>query len=122
MARRLRFFSSQLSTYNTSHPNRPIPIRSLEDTPSIGITGTSSTAHILILNSKMISIGPRAQQMRDELDQTLTEHEKRLIGMNEAFSTLRERERELIEAREVLRSTRGFFERVRLFPLCQNVI
>jgi V-type H+-transporting ATPase subunit a len=95
MARRLRFFSTQLSKANSANPGHPIPIRSLEDSPNISITG------------------PRAQQMRDDLDSTLTEHEERLIQMNESYSTLRERERELLEAREVLRSTRGFFEKVK---------
>jgi V-type H+-transporting ATPase subunit a len=94
MARRIRFFSSQLSKANTSNPAHPIPIRSLDDTPAISITG------------------PRAQQMRDELDTSLAEHEERLLQMNESYSTLRERERELLEAREVLRSTKGFFEKV----------
>ncbi|CAG7846815.1 V-type proton ATPase subunit a Short=V-ATPase a subunit; AltName: Full=Vacuolar ATPase 98 kDa subunit; AltName: Full=Vacuolar proton pump a subunit; AltName: Full=Vacuolar proton translocating ATPase subunit a [Serendipita indica DSM 11827] len=93
MARRIRFFSSQLSKANANNPNHAIPIRSLDDTPPIAITG------------------PRAQQMRDDLDTTLTEHEKRLVEMNESYSNLRERERELVEAREVLRSTKGFFER-----------
>jgi hypothetical protein len=51
--------------------------------------------------------------MRDDLDHTLTEHEGRLHQMNESYSTLRERERELLEAREVLRSTKGFFEKVK---------
>lgn len=99
MARRLRFFSTQLSKANSTNPGRPIPIRSLEDSPPISITG------------------PRAQQMRDDLDSTLAEHEERLIQMNESYSTLRERERELLEAREVLRSTKGFFEKVRAFTL-----
>ncbi|KIM30944.1 hypothetical protein M408DRAFT_327857 [Serendipita vermifera MAFF 305830] len=93
MARRLRFFSTQISKANTTNPGHPIPIRSLEDSPAISITG------------------PRAQQMRDDLDNTLTEHEERLVQMNESYSTLRERERELLEAREVLRSTKGFFEK-----------
>ncbi|KAG8758836.1 H(+)-transporting V0 sector ATPase subunit a [Serendipita sp. 396] len=98
MARRIRFFSTQLAKANASHPDHPIPIRSLEDTPIISITG------------------PRAQTMRDDLDSTLTQHEERLAQMNESYSTLRERERELLEAKEVLRSTKGFFERAASIP------
>lgn len=94
MARRLRFFSSQIATYNNSHSLHPIPTPPMEEMGLFEI------------------MGPRFPQKLDELDATLKEHEERLAQMNESFGTLREREKELIEAREVLRSTKGFFETV----------
>lgn len=90
MARRLRYFRNQIQNNQTS-----IPIIPLDSSPPINITG------------------PRAQQMRDDLDSTLAEHEERLSQMNESYATLRERERELIEAREVLREAKGFFDKAR---------
>ena len=61
----------------------------------------------------MVTVGPRVQQTIDELDIKLTEHEKRLNQMNDSYSSLSERLRELIEARHVLRETAVFFNKVR---------
>lgn len=86
MARRVRFFESQLETAS-------IPTRPLEDSAPI------------------ISVGPRAAQTFDELEVTLKEHEDRLVQMNESYATLNTRSRELHEARHVLRETAVFFEK-----------
>ncbi|RDB24228.1 V-type proton ATPase subunit a [Hypsizygus marmoreus] len=88
MARRVRFFSTQIQKEKDV-----IPIRPLYD------------------SAPLITVGPRAAQTIDELDVTLAEHESRLIKMNESYQTLSERTRELVEARHVLRETAVFFER-----------
>jgi V-type ATPase 116kDa subunit family len=87
MARRVRFFAAQIQKNN-------IPVRPLFD--SVPLT----------------TVGPRVQQIRDELDVKLTEHETRVLQMNESYETLSTRRRELIEARHVLRETSVFFDRV----------
>lgn len=88
MARRVRFFHSQIEKEGT------IPIRPLHDTVPL------------------LTIGPNAAQMLDELDVKLTEHESRLIQMNESYQMLSTRARELQEARHVLRETAQFFAKV----------
>jgi V-type H+-transporting ATPase subunit a len=87
MARRVRFFAAQVQKNN-------IPVRPLFDSVPLTITG------------------PRVQQIRDELDVKLSEHETRVLQMNESYETLSARRRELIEARHVLRETSVFFDRV----------
>jgi V-type H+-transporting ATPase subunit a len=93
MARRVRFFSTQIEKEKEKNA---IPIRPLHD------------------SAPLITVGPRAAQTIDELDVTLAEHESRLLQMNKSYQTLSERTRELIEARHVLRETAVFFERVRI--------
>jgi hypothetical protein len=87
MARRVRFFAAQIQKNN-------MPIRPLFDSAPLTI------------------VGPRVQQIRDELDVKLSEHETRVLQMNESYETLSARRRELIEARHVLRETSVFFNRV----------
>jgi vacuolar-type H+-ATPase subunit I/STV1 len=91
MARRVRFFSTQIDKEKDV-----IPIRPLYD------------------SAPLITVGPRAAQTIDELDVTLAEHESRLSQMNESYQTMSERTRELVEARHVLRETAVFFNKVRL--------
>jgi V-type H+-transporting ATPase subunit a len=91
MARRVRFFATQIER----EPD-PIPIRPLYD------------------SAPLIAVGPRAAQTIDDLDVTLSEHELRLLEMNSAYEVLSERLAELIEARHVLRETAVFFRRVRV--------
>lgn len=88
MGRRVRFFASQIAKEKDV-----VPIRPLYD------------------SAPLITVGPRAAQTIDELDTTLAEHEKRVINMNESYSTLSERTKELVEARHVLRETAVFFDR-----------
>lgn len=85
MARRVRFFSSQIEKEKDK-----IPVRPLYD------------------SAPLITVGPRAAQTMDELDVTLSEHESRLSQMNESYEVLSGRLRELIEARHVLRETAVF--------------
>jgi len=95
MARRVRFFATQIER----EPD-PIPIRPLYD------------------SAPLIAVGPRAAQTIDDLDVTLNEHESRLLEMNSAYEVLSERLAELIEARHVLRETAVFFRRVRVLCDC----
>ncbi|KAK0442909.1 V-type ATPase, V0 complex, 116kDa subunit family [Armillaria borealis] len=88
MARRVRFFSSQLAAEKDV-----VPIRPLYD------------------SAPLITVGPRAAQTLDELDVTLSEHESRLIKMNDSYRTLSTRTKELVEARHVLRETAVFFDK-----------
>lgn len=88
MARRVRFFSTQIEKEKDQ-----IPIRPLYD------------------SAPLLTVGPRAAQTMDELDLKLKEHEGRLIQMNDSYQLLCERTRELEEARHVLRETAVFFER-----------
>ncbi|KAF8638811.1 hypothetical protein AX17_001869 [Amanita inopinata Kibby_2008] len=90
MARRVRFFVNQIDKEKDV-----VPIRPLYD------------------SAPLITIGPRAAQTLDELDVTLTEHESRLVKMNESYQTLSERMKELVEAKHVLRETAVFFEKAR---------
>jgi V-type H+-transporting ATPase subunit a len=89
MARRVRFFSTQIEKEKD-----PIPIRPLYD------------------SAPLITVGPRAAQTMDELGTVLAEHETRLTRMNDNYNTLTERLKQLIEARHVLRETAVFFDRV----------
>jgi V-type H+-transporting ATPase subunit a len=89
MARRVRFFMNQIEKEKDV-----IPIRPLYD------------------SAPLITVGPRAARTMDELEIMLTEHESRLIKMNESYQTLSERTKELVEARHVLRETAVFFEKV----------
>ncbi|KAG6332183.1 hypothetical protein ID866_6906 [Astraeus odoratus] len=88
MARRIRFFTSQIEK-EKDH----IPIRPLYD------------------SAPLITVGPRAARTIDELDEVLGEHEARLLQMNDSYKTLGERMRELSEARHVLRETAVFFDK-----------
>ncbi|KAH8824569.1 V-type ATPase, V0 complex, 116kDa subunit family [Flagelloscypha sp. PMI_526] len=88
MARRVRFFATQIEKEKTA-----IPIRPLYD------------------SAPLITVGPRAAQTLDELDVTLAEHEQRLTQMNDSFLKLSANTKELIEARHVLRETAVFFDR-----------
>lgn len=88
MARRVRFFSTQIEKEKDV-----IPIRPLYD------------------SAPLITVGPRAAQTIDDLDVTLAEHESRLLQMNNSYKTLSERTTELIEARHVLRETAVFFDK-----------
>lgn len=86
MERRIRFFASQLSA---AQP--PVPAVPLSAIPPF------------------TTVGPRAPQAFDELDHALAEHETRLAQMNASWEALGKRQRELEEARCVLRETAGFF-------------
>ncbi|KAG6820474.1 hypothetical protein H0H93_016770 [Arthromyces matolae] len=88
MARRVRFFATQIQKEKDV-----IPIRPLYD------------------SAPLITVGPRAAQTIDDLDVTLAEHELRLLKMNDSYQTLSERTRELQEARHVLRETAQFFDK-----------
>ncbi|TCD63275.1 H(+)-transporting V0 sector ATPase subunit a [Steccherinum ochraceum] len=88
MARRVRFFKSQIEKEKD-----PIPIRPLYDT------------------APLVTVGPRGAQTIDELDVKLAEHEGRMIQMNESYQMLCDRTMELMEARHVLRETAVFFDR-----------
>lgn len=89
MARRVRFFSTQIEKEKDA-----VPVRPLYD------------------SALMITVGPRGPQTIDELDVQLSAHEKRLLQMNESYETLSERLRELVEAKHVLRETAVFFQQV----------
>ena len=100
MARRVRFFSAQIE-----RERDPVPIRPLYD------------------SAPLIAVGPRAAQTIDDLDVTLSEHESRLLEMNDAYELLSGRLAELIEARHVLRETAVFFQRVLLsLPLRWHLV
>ncbi|KAL4243901.1 V-type proton ATPase subunit a [Abortiporus biennis] len=88
MARRVRFFTGQIEK-----EKELIPIRPLYD------------------SAPLVTVGPRAAQTIDELDVKLTEHEARLVQMNESYQLLSDRTKELVEARHVLRETAVFFEK-----------
>ena len=93
MARRVRFFSAQID-----RERDPIYIRPLYD------------------SAPLIAVGPRAAQTIDDLDVTLSEHESRLLEMNDGYEVLSARLAELLEARHVLRETAVFFQKVRSSP------
>jgi hypothetical protein len=95
MARRVRFFATQIE-----REHDPIPTRPLYD------------------SAPLIAVGPRAAQTMDDLDVTLGEHESRLLEMNSAYEVLSERLAELIEARHVLLETAVFFRRVSVLCGC----
>lgn len=89
MARRVRFFATQIEREKDTVPVRP----SYDSAP-------------------LVTVGPRAAQTMDELDVKLSEHEKRLNQMNDSYQLLSDRLTELIEAQHVLRETDVFFDRV----------
>lgn len=89
MARRVRFFATQIEKEKDV-----VPVRPLHDCAPV------------------ITIGPRAAYTIDELDTTLAEHEARLVKMNESYQTLSERAKELQEAKYVLKETAVFFDKV----------
>lgn len=91
MARRVRFFESQIQKEKDV-----VPIRPLYD------------------SSPLVTVGPSAAHNIDELDVTLAEHETRLVQMNDSYKTLSERTRELVEARHVLRETAVFFDKAEI--------
>jgi len=95
MARRVRFFATQIERERDL-----IPIRPLYD------------------SALLIAVGPRAAQTMDDLDVKLSEHESRLLEMNTAYESLSQRLAELIEARHVLRETSVFFRCVRVLCVC----
>ncbi|KAH6919240.1 H+-ATPase subunit [Coprinopsis sp. MPI-PUGE-AT-0042] len=88
MARRVRFFATQIEKEKDV-----VPVRPLHDCAPV------------------ITIGPRAAYTIDELDTTLAEHEARLVKMNESYQTLSERAKELQEAKYVLKETAVFFDK-----------
>ncbi|KAG2348368.1 V0/A0 complex, 116-kDa subunit of ATPase [Suillus weaverae] len=88
MARRVRFFESQIQKEKDV-----VPIRPLYD------------------SAPLVTVGPSAAHNIDGLDVTLAGHETRLGQMNDSYKTLSERTRELVEARHVLRETAVFFEK-----------
>lgn len=90
MARRVRFFATQIEKEKDK-----IPIRPLYD------------------SVPLITVGPRVAQTIDELEVKLADHENRLIQMNEGYQIMSDRARELVEARHVLRETAVFFDRAR---------
>ncbi|KAF9511326.1 hypothetical protein BS47DRAFT_1346937 [Hydnum rufescens UP504] len=87
MARRVRFLTSQINKEGN------IPIRDLQD------------------SVPLLAVGPSAPQTLDELDIKLSEHESRVLQMNDSYQTLSTRARELQEARHVLRETAQFFDK-----------
>jgi V-type H+-transporting ATPase subunit a len=89
MARRVRFFTTQIEKETDV-----VPVRPLYDCPPL------------------ITVGPRAAQTIDELSHQLLDYESKLTKLNESYQTLSERTRELTEARHVLRETAVFFDKV----------
>ncbi|KAI8600084.1 V-type ATPase, V0 complex, 116kDa subunit family [Dissophora ornata] len=83
MERQLRFFTSQIE-------KAEIPIRS--SIPSSYITRA------------------RSRQELDDLEERLSEHENRLLQMNNSHETMQRRYLELTELKHVLRETNDFFE------------
>jgi V-type H+-transporting ATPase subunit a len=65
------------------------------------------------------TVGPRAQNAYDELEDKLKEHEKRLVDMNKSWEELGRRKGELDEKKWVLRETAGFFNEVSLCVPCE---
>ncbi|WVW84483.1 hypothetical protein I302_106517 [Kwoniella bestiolae CBS 10118] len=86
MARRLRLFRSQITGLS----------------PTLGIPPLAAVP-------PFTTVGPRAQNAYDELEEKLKEHERRLTDMNKSWEELGRRKSELEEKRWVLRETAGFF-------------
>ncbi|KAK1925324.1 V-type ATPase, V0 complex, 116kDa subunit family [Papiliotrema laurentii] len=86
MSRRLRLFQSQITALS----------------PPLGIPPLSAIP-------PFTTVGPRAQNAYDELEDKLKEHERRLAEMNRSWEELGKRKGELEEKRWVLRETAGFF-------------
>ncbi|WVR06220.1 hypothetical protein IAU60_003250 [Kwoniella sp. DSM 27419] len=85
-SRRLRLFRTQIQGL----------------TPTLGVPPLSAVP-------PFTTVGPRAQNAYDELEDKLKEHEKRLVDMNKSWEELGKRKSELEEKRWVLRETAGFF-------------
>lgn len=88
-ARRLRLFQSQITKLS----------------PPLGIPPLNAIP-------PFTTVGPRAQNAYDELEDKLKEHERRLSEMNKSWEELGKRKGELEEKRWVLRETAGFFNEV----------
>lgn len=86
MARRIRLFKAQITNLD----------------PPIGIPPLSAIP-------PFHSVGPRAQNAFDELDEKLKEHERRLAEMNRSWEELAHRKSNLEEKKSVLRETASFF-------------
>lgn len=89
MARRLRFFRSQLTSLS----------------PPLGVPPLAAVP-------PFTTVGPRAQNAYDELEEKLKEHERRLNEMNRSWEELGRRKSELEENKCVLKETAGFFDEV----------
>ncbi|KJE04429.1 V-type H+-transporting ATPase subunit I [Cryptococcus gattii NT-10] len=87
MARRLRLFRSQITSLS----------------PPLGIPPLASVP-------PFTTVGPRAQNAYDELEEKLKEHERRLNEMNKSWEELGRRKSELEENKCVLKETAGFFD------------
>jgi len=92
MSRRLRLFQTQITAL----------------APPLGIPPLSAIP-------PFTTVGPRAQNAYDELEDKLKEHERRLGEMNRSWEDLGKRKGELEEKRWVLRETAGFFNEVGIF-------
>lgn len=57
----------------------------------------------------------RSRQELDDLEERLSEHENRLLQMNNSHETMQRRFLELTELKYVLSETAGFFQEVRFF-------
>ncbi|ORX40247.1 putative vacuolar-ATPase subunit [Kockovaella imperatae] len=85
-ARRLRLFEGQIKSLS----------------PPLGIPPLSAIP-------PFPTVGPRAQNAYDELEERLKEHEKKLSDINRSFEELSKRRGELEEKSSVLKETAGFF-------------
>ncbi|KAF9917355.1 H(+)-transporting V0 sector ATPase subunit a [Lobosporangium transversale] len=83
MERQLRFFTSQIE-------KAEIPIRHSHSTPYL--------------------TRARSRQELDDLEERLSEHENRLLQMNNSYETMQRRFLELTEQKHVLRETHDIFE------------
>lgn len=90
-SRRLRLFQTQIQTLS----------------PPLGIPPLSAIP-------AFTTVGPRAQNAFDELEDRLKNHERRLGEMNKSWEELGKRKSQLEEKRSVLRETAGFFNEVGL--------
>ncbi|WVQ80551.1 hypothetical protein IAT38_002656 [Cryptococcus sp. DSM 104549] len=86
-SRRLRLFRSQITSV----------------APPLGIPPLSAVP-------PFTTVGPRAQNAYDELEDKLKEHERRLGDMNKSWEELGKRKGELEEKKCVLKETAGFFD------------
>lgn len=88
MDRRIRFFTAQIDAVSS---------------PAIHVPALATIP-------PFITVGPRGPQAIDELDVKLQEHEGRLGQMNASWEALVRKQRELEEAKCVLRETAVFFQ------------
>jgi V-type H+-transporting ATPase subunit a len=77
--------------------------------PPLGIPPLSATP-------SFTTVGPRAQNAFDELEEKLKERERRMADMNRSWEDLGKRKSQLEEKRQVLRETAGFFNEVSCAP------